>query len=226
MQRVGTIDELEPVQSVSFPMGDLLSVSPDGRHAVAWIQPKPMHQLELFAIPLTGGDPIRLGMAGYEPLGPEDAVFRLALPAWSADRTAVAFENGTRGTIASLIGEAPITFTARTDAPITPLPGGGFIVQAAAGPMVVAGKGLPAASAPADLRDPIYFGDGGGLVAFNDTGEVVWTDATTRRTVATTIPVAETPSWSLLARSGSFLVLAVDGRRLDYGALVVGCGRP
>ena len=201
-------------------MGDVLSVSPDGQYALLWIEPKPLSQVQLFAVPFTGGEPIRLGIAGFEPRGPDDAVFRLALPAWSADGRSVAFENGARGTIASLFGDAPITFSAKTDAPITPRSGGGFIVQTPNRPTVVAGTGSPPVSIPSDLREPIYFGDGGGLVAFTDTGEVVWTDGVARTTAAASTD-ERMPSWSLLARTASFLVLAPEGRRLDFGVLVV-----
>jgi len=220
--RTEPIDVLGPTPSMSFPLGDLLSVSPDGRYALVWTQLASANQVELTAVPLMGGDPIRLGIAGYEPRGPDDAVDRLALPAWSADSRSIAFENGSRGTIASLVGDPPIPFTARADAPITSVTGGGFIVQTPTGASVVAGTGSPAVSIPRDARGGIYFGDGVALVWFTDRGEVVWTDGTTRTTLAANSDLdAPTPSWSLLARTAQFLVIAVEGRRLDYGALVV-----
>lgn len=208
--RTEPIDALGPTTSVSFPLGDLLSVSPDGRLALVWTQLAPANQVELNAVPLMGGDPIRLGIAGYEPRGPDDAVDRLALPAWSADSRSVAFENGARGTIASLVGDAPIQFTALSDTPLTALSEGGFVFNTPSGPRVAGRADVPSLAGAAGLSDVVYFPDGRAAVGADEAGNLVWTDGRVRDVVARQPDYAFPLAWRLVSRSSQALVLVSE----------------
>lgn len=59
VERVGALDELKPLQAASFPLGDLVSVSPDGRYALVWTATPDMIRAstaDIVAIPFADGD--------------------------------------------------------------------------------------------------------------------------------------------------------------------------
>lgn len=204
------IDALAGTALGSYSDAALLSVSPDGRYALLRTGLGAEPRVDLLAVPLAGGAPIPLGIAGWEPRPPADNEIRLALPAWSADGKAVAFENGADGTIASLVGDAPIRFTALPDSPLTALTGGGFVFNAASGPRVAGRPDVPPL-APADgLSDVIYFPDAGAAVGTDAAGNLVWTDGAGRNVVASQPDYAFPLAWRLVSRTSQALVLVPE----------------
>jgi hypothetical protein len=208
--RTEAIDALAGTALGSYSDAALLSVSPDGRHGLLRSGLGAEPRVDLLAVPLAGGAPIPLGVAGWEPRSPADNEIRLALPAWSADGTAVAFENGAEGTIASLAGDAPIRFAALPDAPLSALSGGGFVFNTASGPRVAGRPDVPPLAPVNGLRDVVYFPDGRAAVGTDATGSLVWTDGVERNVVATQPNYAFPLAWRLVSRSSQVLVLVPE----------------
>lgn len=219
--RTESIDALGPTKSASFPLGDLVSVSPDGRYALVWTATPEMIRestAEIMAIPLKGGQPISIGIAGYERRGPDDSEDRLATPVWSSDSTRIAFENRASGMIVALDGSSREGFAARPDAPISPVTGGGFIILGPSGPKTVGGGQASPVALPPGLEPLGYLADGATFVAVNVAGELVSTNGDTVRTIAGSL---DGRGWRVFARSGDTLVVAPEGRRLDFGVFLV-----
>ncbi|MBA3876387.1 MAG: hypothetical protein C0498_05535 [Anaerolinea sp.] len=213
------VDALAPVPVASFSSADLLSVSPDGRSALISANHSSVPQVDLIAVPLSGDAQVNLGVAGWEWRPPDSSEVRLALPAWSADSSAVAFENGPNGKVASLVGAPAIDFTATTDAPITALTGGGFVIGTPAGPRVVAGPDVPLADATG-LRDVVYFPDGTSLVGLDEGGNIVWANGSDRIVVAGPPESAFPPAMTLLSRGARALAIAPEDLPLWSAYLV------
>jgi len=206
--RTESVETLGPVAVRSFPSASLLSVSPDGRYALVWTgtaEKIRRREFDLLAVPLDGGDPIELGTAGYEPRIPDYGL--MALPAWSTDSRSVAFENGRRGTIASLVGEPAIAFDADADAPLSPLAGGGFVVNTADGPQVVGAVNPQPLAATPGLTDVVYFPDGRAAVGTNSSGALLWTDGIERRVIDAWPDFATSSRWWPASRTDERVVL-------------------
>ncbi len=209
-----------PVSTVSFAVGDLFSVSPDGRFVLVWTAAPgtSLDQVDLQAVPLAGGPPIHLGTAGFVRRPPDVAEFRLALPAWAADSSAVAFENKSSGTVVSIFGGPLATFRSVTDAPMSALSMGGFIVDDPAG-MRAEGAAQPARfPLPNGLTDVSYFSDGAALLGSDAGGNLVWMGDSGSRTVAAN-PGGPT-RWVLVSRSPKRLVLLAAYHRLSNVEIV------
>lgn len=229
--RTELLDALAPTAVLTIPTpADLLSVSPDGAHALIWQamekEELAANTVQLFVVPLKGGDPIHIGTAGWKDQGIDNSFIRLADPAWSPDGGALAFENGDRGTIASLQGDPPVSFQTAGDVPISPLSGGRFAVADAQGPTVVGGRGgqgVPVIAAPVGLERPVWLGDGRSVVGLDAQGSVVWSDGGKPRPVA---PPAwdESRPWYLAARTTDFALLAVFSTRFSPLLLVTADG--
>lgn len=208
--RTEAIDALAGTALGSYSDAALLSVSPDGRYVLLRSGLGAEPRVDLLAVPLAGGAPIPLGVAGWEPRPPADNEIRLALPAWSADGTAVAFENGAEGTITSLVGDAPIRFAALPDAPLSALSRGGFVFNTASGPRVAGRPDVPPLVRVNGLSDVVYFPDGRAAVGTDATGNLVWTDGADRNVVASQPDYAFPLAWRLVSRSSQVLVLVPE----------------
>lgn len=208
--RTESIDALAGTALGSYSDAAVLSVSPDGRYVLLRTGLGAEPRVDLLAVPLAGGAPIPLGVAGWEPRPPADNEIRLALPVWSADGKAVAFENGAEGTIASLVGDAPIRFKPLRDAPLTALSGGGFVFNTASGPTVVGRPDVPPLARVNGLSDVVYFSDARAAVGTDATGNLVWTDGVERNVVASQPDYAFPLAWRLVSRSSQALVLVPE----------------
>ncbi|MFZ5853915.1 MAG: hypothetical protein ACOYXS_05325 [Chloroflexota bacterium] len=173
---------------------------------------------DILAIPLGGGEPIDLGIAGYQRRSPDDSENRLSTPAWSSDSRRIAFENRSVGTIVSLDTGSREGFAARPDALITPA-GYGFIIIGPTGrPQAVGGARVsPVAALPG--LDPLgYLAEGTSLVGVGAGGELLWSDGYNSRTISASL---DDRGWRVFARSGDTLIIAPEGRRLDFGVFII-----
>ena len=110
------------------------------------------------------------------------------------------------------------TFSAVTDAPISALSTGGFIVDDPAGNRVE-GAAQPARFPPSNgLTDVSYFNDGAALVGSDASGNLVWMGDSGSRTIAAN-PGGPT-RWVLVSRSPKSLVLLAAYHRLNSVEIV------
>lgn len=215
-----TIDVANPTTLSGVPLGDLLSVSPDGRNALLWsgTPGSTLDQVELLSMPLTGGSPVDLGTAGFQR-APDSGEFTLALPAWAADGMSVAFENKSAGTVVGIDGGAIATFAATPDAPISPLSAGGFLVDAPNGPAAVGGPGPAHIPSAPSLSGVAFFEDGSALVGSDSSGALVWSSGSASKTIALS-PGGASHGWQLVARAPGSLMLVPSFSRLDRAEIV------
>lgn len=219
---VGTraIDLANSITLGGVPLGDLLSVSPDGQNALLWSGTPggPLDQVELLSMPLGGGSQVDLGTGGFQR-PPDSGEFTLALPAWAADGKSVAFENKSVGSVVGIDGRAIATFSAAPDAPISPLSAGGFLVDTANGPAAVGGPGLVHIPAAPRLSGVAFFEDGSALVGSDSLGALVWSNGNASKTIAPS-PGGASHGWQLVARIPGSLMLVPSFSRLDRAEIV------
>lgn len=224
--RIGSIEELEGVQAASFRgRVQLGSISPDGRFGVVKIfaaQPVNPEPVDLFAAPLSGGPALALGTATNEQHEPNTSQVRLVEPAWSSGGDRVAFAAGQTGTIVSVADGTRVTFAVRPDVAITPLSDGGFLTEGPGGPTLIKSTVRPLLP-PSGLTPLAWLRDGQVLVGYTGTGELVWTDGTTSRTIASAED-PRTPIWNLVNQSAGGVIAIPELMKRGTAMVVDGSG--